>query len=308
MPLTGLHRKIAELSAETKLYRDLICELYPGLDISSAQKVQHVFHDLRIEVEPTVYSRVRCTSPVDSSSIVVGCLRATAYDTKFGNNDISFAIKDHADEDFNSSQRLQAMGFIGEHTTTAWLFELQRHLAMNTSPKPGDKAWPSSISVMNYFQDKVEVEILEDGSQWTLPPREEADQLLNYYFRTIHPEFPVLGKITFCWQYQSYFSSPNARPGRRWMALLNLVFAIAAKVSPLATIYHGESTRRHDIYFSRAWQLGIHHVALEDSPDLQQVQVEGLATLYLLCVGEINRCSCLIIFLSFLLTENMFVS
>jgi hypothetical protein len=291
MALTGLHRKIAELSAETKLYRDLICELYPELDISLAQKVKRIFHDLRIELEPTVYSRAQCTSPVNSSSILVRCLRTTAYDTTFGNDDISFAIKDHTDEDFNSSQRLQAMGFISEHTTTAWLFELQRHLAMNSSPKLGDEAWPPSISVMNYFQDKVEVEILEDGSQWTLPPREEADRLVNHYFRFIHPEFPVIGKITFYWQYRSYFSNPNARPGRRWMALLNLVFAIAAKISPLASRSHGESTRRHDFYFSRAWQLGIDHVALGDAPDLQQVQVEGLAAFYLLCVGEINRYS-----------------
>ncbi|KAJ5369358.1 uncharacterized protein N7496_009118 [Penicillium cataractarum] len=270
-----LDQKIAELSAETKLYRDLIHELYPGLDISSAQKIQHVLHDLRLEVQPNVYSNLRCTSPVNS------CLRTTTYDTKIGSVDISFTIKDHADEDFNSSQRLQAMGFIGEHSPTAWLFELKRHLARDTSPKPGDEDCPPSISVMNYFQDTIKVEILEDGSQWTLPPRKEADHLLNFYFRTIHPEFPVLGKIAFSWQYQSYISSPNARPGRRWMALLHLVFAIAAKVSPLASTYYGESTRHHDIYFSRAWQLGIDHVALRDSPDLQQVQVEGLAAFYL---------------------------
>jgi hypothetical protein len=221
------------------------------------------------------------------------------YDTKLGNDDFSFAIKDHTDEDFNSSQRLQAMGFIGEHSTTAWLFELKRHLARDTIPNPVDEAWPPSISAMNYFQDKAKIEILEDGSQWTLPPREDADQLVNYYFRFIHPEFPVVGKITFYWQYRSYFSTPNARPGRRWMALLNLVFAIAAKVSPLESSYHGESTRRHDVYFSRAWQLGIDHVALGDSPDLQQVQVEGLAAFYLLCVGDINRCSILSFFCDF---------
>lgn len=291
MPLTGLHRKIAELSAETKRYRDLICELYPELDIPLAQKVKHLFHDLRIELEPSVYSRAQCTSPIDSTSIPVRCLWNTAYDTNFGSDDISFAIKDHTDEDFNGSQRLQAMGFIGEHSATAWLFELKRHIARDTSPKFGDEACPLSISAMNYFQDEGKTEIHEDGIQCTLPPREEADQLINHYFRFVHPEFPVIGKITFCWQYRSYFSSPNARPGRRWMALLNLVFAIAAKLSPLASSYHGEGLRRHDIYFSRAWKWGIDHVALGDFPDIQQVQVEGLAAFYLLRVGETNRYS-----------------
>ncbi|KAJ5369350.1 uncharacterized protein N7496_009110 [Penicillium cataractarum] len=278
-----LDRKIAELSAQNQLYRDLVYEIYPGLDISSAQKVQHVFNDLGIEVEPTVYSKARSASPVNS------CLRTTTYDTKIGSVDISFTIKGHTDEDFNSSQRLQAMGFIGEHSAIAWLFELTRYLAMKSGLGPGDETYPPSISAMNYFQDEAKLETLEDGFQWTRPPREEADQLVNYYLRTIHPEFPVIGKLTFCWQYQSYFSSPNARPGRRWMALLNLVLAIAAKISPLARTYHGKSTGHHGIYFSRAWQLGIDHVALRDSPDLQQVQVEGLAAFYLLSIAEINR-------------------
>ncbi|KAJ5720922.1 uncharacterized protein N7483_008856 [Penicillium malachiteum] len=266
-----------------------MCETYPGLDILSAQKVKRLLRDTKIEVEPTVHSSAQCTSPVSSSFIPVERLKGIAHNTEFGNDAIPYAIKDHADEDFNSSQRLQAMGFIGEHSAIAWLFEIKRRLAKKTTPKPGDTARPPSISAMNYFRNEAKVETHEDDNQWTLPPKEAADRLIDHYFRAIHHEFPVIGKLTFCWQYQTYFSNPNARPGRRWVALLNLVFAIAAKVSSLASESHRENPERHAIYFSRAWRLGIHHVALENYPDIQQVQVEALAAFYFLCVGDINR-------------------
>ena len=44
------------------------------------------------------------------------------------------------------------------------------------------------------------------------------------------------------------------------------------------------------LYFSRAWKLSMSDVALLDHPNLQQVQVEGLTSFYLLSVGQVNRC------------------
>ena len=290
MPLNDLNRKIAELSAANRLYQDLIHDLYPRLDTLSAQKVKRAFRDPRIEASPPVSSSPRCISRVDSSSTLVERLKAPAYNVKTGDDNMPFAIKDFIDEDLNSSQHMQATGYVGEHSATAWLFELQRNLVKDTDTKTSEETWPPSISAMCYFQNETNIGICEDAELWALPPREIADQLVDFYFRTIHPEFPVIGKITFCWQYRSYFLSSNARPGRRWIALLNLVFAIAAKFSPLVGGQYEGSSERHANYFARAWQLSIDHVALAEHPDLQQVQVEGLAAFYLLCVGEGNRC------------------
>lgn len=280
------NRKIAELSAANKLYQDLFHDLYPRLDMLSAQKVRQVFRDTNIEASPSVYSSPRCISPVDPSSTLVELFKAPAYKAKIGDDNIPFTIKGFIDEDLNSSQHMQATGYVGEHSATSWLFELKRNLVKDTDIKTSDETWQSSISAMSYFQNETNIGICEDAELWALPPREVADQLVDSYFRTIHPEFPVIGKITFCWQYRSYFLNSNARPGRRWIALLNLVFAIAAKFSPLV----GGQYEGHANYFARAWKLSIDHVALAEHPDLQQVQVEGLAAIYLLCVGEVNRC------------------
>jgi hypothetical protein len=216
-------------------------------------------------------------------------LKTPEHDAKAEDDNKLCATKDFTDEDFNSSQHMQATGIIGAHSATAWLLELKRNLAREASPGTSDKPRLPSISAVNYFQGEANVDMHGDADLWFQPPREAADQLVNYYFSTIHPEFPVIGKITFCWQYRSYFSNSNARPGRRWTALLNLIFAIAARRLPSAGGQDEGSTEPHANYFARAWQLSIDHVALADHPDLQQVQVEGLAAFYLQCVGEINR-------------------
>lgn len=294
MPLNDLNRKIAELSAANRLYQDLIHDLYPRLDMLSAQKVKRAFRDPRIEASSAVYSSPRCISPVDSSSTLVELLKAPAYKAKIGDDSILFTIKDFTDEDLNSSQHMQATGYVGEHSATAWLFELKRNLVKETNTKPSDKSsgktGPLSISAMSYFQNEINIQIHGSAELLAAPPREVGDRLLKTYFRNVHPEFPVIGKITFCWQYRSYFSNPNARPGKRWIALLNLVCAIAARFSPLDGGHREGRSDGHAKYFARAWQLSIGHAALADHPDLQQVQVEALAAFYLLCVGEINRC------------------
>lgn len=74
------------------------------------------------------------------------------------------------------------------------------------------------------------------------------------------------------------------------MAILNLIFALAARYSELAHESVDDTIHEdHVVYFSRAWKLSMSDVALLDHPNLQQVQVEGLTSFYLLSVGQINR-------------------
>jgi hypothetical protein len=44
----------------------------------------------------------------------------------------------------------------------------------------------------------------------------------------VHPVFPIIGKGMFLGQYRSLYMNPHVCPGKRWLAILNLVFAIAA--------------------------------------------------------------------------------
>lgn len=75
------------------------------------------------------------------------------------------------------------------------------------------------------------------------------------------------------------------------MAILNLIFALATRYSQLVQAGTEDLGIDHLVYFSRAWKLSMSDVALLDHPNLQQVQVEGLTSFYLLSVGQINRCA-----------------
>lgn len=73
------------------------------------------------------------------------------------------------------------------------------------------------------------------------------------------------------------------------MALLNMVFAIAAKHSEFSGDQHRLDHNNHTVYFSRAWQLSMNNNAILEHPNLQTTQIEGLISFYLLSTGQVNR-------------------
>jgi len=207
-----------------------------------------------------------------------------------GREEDQTATIDHTEEDFNRDEASQAMGFVGEHSEVAWLYRLKRDLDQDTLTPVGEILDRPSISTLNYFQDDSEIIIPSDIDVSVRPPQQIADQLVESYFQVAHPDFPIIGKEIFLSQYRSFYSNPNVRPGKRWMAVLNLVFAIASKHSHLVLNQHQGNYFDHLAYFARAWRLSIGSVVLLDHPNLQQVQVEGLAAFYLLSTGQVNRC------------------
>jgi hypothetical protein len=107
------------------------------------------------------------------------------------------------------------------------------------------------------------------------------------YFHNVHAAFPIIGKANFLRQYRSFYATPTLQPGERWLALLNMVFAIATRhesLSDQSQTVHDE----HHVYFARAWKLTVNH-GLVDRPNLRQIQVEGMAAFYLLSVGNVDR-------------------
>lgn len=199
------------------------------------------------------------------------------------------ATIDHTSEDYNRDEKVQALGFMGEHSEMVWLYRLKRHLDQDTSTPVSEKYFQPSISSLNYFQDDTEISNLDNVDVAWRPPQALADKLVDNYFQTVHPSFPIIGKGVFLGQYRSFYANPNVRPGRRWLAVLNLVFAIAAKHSALVANQPQGEYSDHLDYFARAWRLSVDNVLL-DHPNLQQVQVEGLVAFYLLSTGQVNRC------------------
>jgi hypothetical protein len=198
----------------------------------------------------------------------------------------------YTNEDFNRNGELQALGFVGEHSEMAWLYRIKSAIeqASATSSPAQDDLSQSSIASIDYYSNDSKMDVREEINVFERPEKTEADQLINTYFRIIHPSFPIVGKTTLLGQYRSFYADSTARPGKQWLAVINFMFAIAAMhLSPTQEIAKGDEAP-HRVFFSRGWILSMDKASLRDHASLQQVQVEGLAAFYLLASGQVNRC------------------
>jgi hypothetical protein len=209
------------------------------------------------------------------------------------------------EEDFNRDESARATGFIGKGSEVSWLQRLRKEICgdpCRNLESSGDLAetGPSSppltpggegdamIASMNYYSDHMAVSLQDHVQSHDIPSREVADRLFRAYFRSVHPSFPIIGMSTFISQYQLFFREPAVKPGNKWLAILNLIFAIAAVYSHLICADWEAAADDHEIYFSRARALTMRD-PLFDHPDLQQLQIEGLTCFYLLATGQVNR-------------------
>ncbi|KAJ5346126.1 hypothetical protein N7452_004130 [Penicillium brevicompactum] len=255
-------KQLSDLTTQVEAYKTLLQDLYPRLDKLSARHVDQTLQKLSYRLIPHA-------DPEDTA--------------------LTYGAIDYTEEDFNGGEELQAMGFVGEHSEIAWLYRLKRDLDQYTTTPTSNRSDRLSISSVNYFQDDFEISMLDDVDLSISPPHHVATQLVDNYFHTVHPAFPIVGMTTFIGQYNSFYANPNVRPGKRWLAVLNLIFAITARHLLLMGLPPHPEADSYLVYFTRAWRLGIDNVALLSHPNLQQVQVEGLAAFYLLSVGQINR-------------------
>lgn len=144
------------------------------------------------------------------------------------------------------------------------------------------------VASTNYYLDDLNAPITEQVDAYGVPSRETATKLLNAYLTSVHPSFPIIGISTFVSQFQVFFSQPSLKPGNKWLAILNLIFATASKYGQLTNAEWKEGEYDHQIYFSRARELSMENQIL-DHPDLQQLQVDGLACFYMIASGHVNR-------------------
>lgn len=157
-------------------------------------------------------------------------------------------------EDFNSDN-LQRLGFTGQHSEVSWLHRLrcvveQRGAGLFTSPS----STQDSLPFISFYQDTTNIGILEKIDWIGRPSQSTASELLETYFGKFHGSFPIIGKVPIQAQYRVFSSRADVRPGKQWLAVLNLVFAIAT--THLSHIgHHVSSNETHVEFFSRAWKL-----------------------------------------------------
>ncbi|CAG8375358.1 unnamed protein product [Penicillium salamii] len=210
---------------------------------------------------------------------------------------------DRVDEDHNRTENSRATGYMGKSSEITWIQRLQREAEQRShgkcgslEPRPDEDQETKekfSLHVLNYHLDDLSISVPEPVQEYSMPPRDQADHLLATYLETVHPFFPIVSKPLFNAQFRSFFESSTQfrgiRPGDKWLAILNMIFAIAAKHADLTNAqWHGSGTD-HLIYLARARRLSMSSQDLFSHPDLQQVQVEGLIAFYLLSTNQINR-------------------
>ncbi|KAL5338852.1 fungal-specific transcription factor domain-containing protein [Aspergillus crustosus] len=267
-----LARRLSDLSARVQTFETLLQNIYPNLDSLAAQYVEQILSDQTDSEQSPSHLPSEQLSPL--------------FDPAPGS---PIGAIDFTSEDFNRSEKIQAVGFVGEHSEIAWIYRLKKILhQFNHGPQDQDMD-RNYVITANYFLDETEVTVISDVDLSQRPPLAIAERLIESYFHIVHPYFPIIGKVTFRGQFMSFYSSPSIRPGKRWLAVLNLVFAIATKYSRDLSKDGEISPDDHSVFFSRAWKLSMGDAALLNHPNLQQVQVEGLSAFYLMAVGQANR-------------------
>ena len=165
---------------------------------------------------------------------------------------------------------------------------------MNRDPlRYGEQHAPDvSIMQMSYHLDDLDLPIFESVDPYAVPARDQADRFLTAYMVAFHPSFNVIREKTFTTQYRQFYrqlGSSMQRPPRKWLAVLNMVFAIGCYYCHLAGEDRGGEDE--DVFMARARKLGLNETALFEHSDLQQIQVEFLVAFYLLAQDQVNRAS-----------------
>ncbi|KAJ6012407.1 hypothetical protein N7522_002762 [Penicillium canescens] len=267
---------------------------------------------------PTCGQCVKCNHQCSYEDVKRPKDFGTSQENDDASDDSSMSLRslngiDEVDEDLNRNENSRAAGFFGKNSAVNWLRKLQSGLKMTSRPKNVTRAtlnpfqpkfhqeasvkqqqglgsiFPTSI--MDYHLDDLRISFIEPCDPFALPPRHLADRYFHAYLTYVHPTFGVLRKVTFIPQYQKLFKDPSTTPRpRKWLAILNMIFAIGCRQCRLIDNVHNIS-EEDLIFLSRARLLGFDSGVLFEHTDLQQIQLESLMAIYLLCLGQVNRAS-----------------
>ncbi|PWY88805.1 fungal-specific transcription factor [Aspergillus sclerotioniger CBS 115572] len=280
-------RQLASLEAKIQTYEDVLKNLSSRFGITNEQLMNLALTEG--STSQALQSDMRTPFPEDKRLLYASNPELPLF------VDPAYCV-DYIKEDFNKDEVSQATGFIGQSSEISWIQNLSRELNRGLETAKSGETMQQSlpelgggiISTSNYHLDYQEMPIVERPEAYALPSKDIATKLYKTYLDWVHPSFPIIGTTPFGPQFQAFFSNPTLRPGNKWLAILNLIFAIAARYAYISEVDWSLTKDDHCVYFSRARILSMddrqfHH------PDLQQLQVEGLTALYMLALGHMNR-------------------
>ena len=187
------------------------------------------------------------------------------------------------------------MGFVGKNSEVLWLQSLDIEVErVNCLNKKLPRRHSSSTGNNNYIASKAyytgEQSMVQPDqlNPYNLPPKHAAVTYYDAYFSSIDAYFPIIQNSLFTSQFDHYYEKPSLRPGSKWLAVLNMIFAIVSWY----LIFLGKEIpggSEHEIFFLRAKILSANENIVYGHPDLQQVQIEVLLAFYFLVLSQINR-------------------
>ncbi|KAL9017351.1 MAG: hypothetical protein Q9185_005291 [Variospora sp. 1 TL-2023] len=294
------------MAARVTLYEDLLQELESNLGEADRRLIQETLekgltHGWEESSTPASSQKRRAPEEADSHAFYT----EHQASGRAGSTDSLDCIG----EDFNRSDAARITGFMGKASAVTWMEKLRREndggrdegheddpridFGSGLDGSHGDSAIQFErshpLSDANYHCDDIPLSIHENVQAYQVPPRATADFLLACYLECVHPAFPILGKTTFVKQYCAFYDNPNLKTGPRWLAVLNLLFAISARYGRLVGAEWSQYSDDHAVYFSRARLLGLDSGSIWIPAELQRIQVHGLASFYLMATNQVNR-------------------
>ena len=201
-------------------------------------------------------------------------------------------------EDVTDSHQAAATGFMGTTSEVDWTRNLRNRIRGDTKSKhPGDgldDRNPKRATLGSSTHNLDEEDLLDPAlvDPHMIPTPNETMVLLEEYFKSVQPQFPFIGKLNFRHQMKNFLGSDSqkpSRPSKKWLAVMNLVFAVAAKHMELIGTAFLADELNHRVFFARARILGLSAHSYFEPPNLQRVQILGMTALYLMTVNQINR-------------------
>ncbi|KAK9369113.1 fungal-specific transcription factor domain-containing protein [Lipomyces kononenkoae] len=198
---------------------------------------------------------------------------------------------DHLNEDISSIGISTPEGFVGKSSDIDWIkkiFEVAKeseNYDMDDFEKGFLNPRISEIETVSYNLDELEITV-ESVDLNSMPPKEIADMLIDYYFETVHPSFQFLLEPLFRYQYDIYCAGYLEAINTQWLALLNLVFAISSVYAHNAKAEAEGHELDHLQYYVRSKLLKPDVAA---PGDVQHIQYVALLSFYLFASNHVNR-------------------
>ncbi|CAI7658084.1 unnamed protein product [Penicillium pancosmium] len=285
-------KQVEWLSEKTVDYENLLKDLGSLVESKTADRIKSLLDKYGNNNE--VESSSNASAP--SHSVTPQDENGDADDLSSPSSIGSLEAIDRVEEDLNRTEHSRATGFMSKSSEVTWMQRLQREAEHRSKGLPGSLEPGQSkrqdddlaLHAVSYHLDDIDVSVPESVDIYAMPSRDLADKLFDDFLRTVHPFFPMINRPLFSAQYRTFFDS-SARPGDKWLAILNMIFAIAAKHAHLIEAPWQGDDKDHLVYLTRARILSMNGDVLFSHPDLQQVQVEGLIAFYLLSSDQINR-------------------